>query len=205
MIADVTISVCRLSLAFENYRSTRVTVEVVSGDASWVTTRKTRLFSGFGGGGVAVCAPDCSIIFFPTHKTRATRYHWSLSVQQVTNIFSAAPSTLFQKTSLLVISEPAQICCVVPELKPVILGAGFKARRICSSQGVTGFCALGWINTVLAEKKLYVPVLFLKWKQQWFQIIGSEYYWNHVLQRNLNCSAIHRLKIQCKGTRYQEI
>lgn len=45
MIIDVTVSVCRLLLGFENYCSTRVTVTVVSGDASWVTTGKTKLFS----------------------------------------------------------------------------------------------------------------------------------------------------------------
>lgn len=100
---------------------------------------------------------DC---FLPTPKTRATSYHCSLSGQQVTSISSAMLSTLFQKTSQLVVLDPAQVCCVVSQLKPVVLDVGFRAKRICSPQGVTGFCDAGWINTLLAEKKLHIPVLF---------------------------------------------
>lgn len=44
MIIGVTVSVCRL-LGFEKDCSTRVTVTVSSGDGSWVTTGKTKLFS----------------------------------------------------------------------------------------------------------------------------------------------------------------
>lgn len=151
MIIDVTISVCRLHLAFETYHSTRV-----SGDTSWVTTRKTRLIWG----GFAVYGPDCSVKILPLSppqkKPRATRYHWILSVQQVTNNFSAVLHKLFQKTLLLVMLEPAQVCCAISELQPVILGTGFKARRICYRQGITGFFVWGWISAVLAEKKLHV-------------------------------------------------
>lgn len=60
MMIDVTVSVCRFHLGFENYCSTRITVTIVSGDASWVATGKTKLFSDaleF----FSVYAPDCSV------------------------------------------------------------------------------------------------------------------------------------------------
>lgn len=61
MIIGVTLSVCRLILGFENDCSTRVTVTVSSGEASWVTTGKIKLFSDALDLFFSVYAPDYSV------------------------------------------------------------------------------------------------------------------------------------------------
>lgn len=129
MIIGVTVSVCRL-LGFEKDCFTRVTVTVSSGDGSWVTTGKTKLFSDaleffF----FCLCTRLFCMIFFsfPPQKRLL-----GITVCQVTRIFHAALSVLSQETLLLVISEPVQICCVIS----VILGVDFKARRIPFPSGI---------------------------------------------------------------------
>lgn len=80
-----------------------------------------------------------------------------------------------------------------------------KQGEFPSHQGLTGFSPLGWSSCVLAENKFHIPVDFWSKNKQWFKIIDSGYYWNHVLWRNINSSAIYRLNKQRKGTGYQEV